>query len=591
MKKIIMFVMVLAIATPAMALIWEPHTQGFSGCPGSGQVIWEFTEPGCMPTSDVADPPYYFDPEIPDPVFGTSYTDGGPVEGWTWSGGVYTVNGEDGLNQPIPDRVGKQYMRMYFEVVHTIVESSDPSFIGFAMELWNRYDWSGCPTGAALMGEYNGNYFPPPTDTFDLGGGWHQSYWVFDFSTDGSVGIESPILHEATHTTALIGMSDFGAEGFEIDEVHITMVWHDFTEEEELVWLEDCICLGSPPPPPEPPIEIYSYFRVLYEPNDPETMGPMPPGPTSGNVEVRLHWQPEEPDDVQVIIDPNPDSEVAPNPDIILPASTEPNGVIRLIFNQSNWDVWQNVVYEAVKDLEKEGNENHIARFSTETSGDPNFDGYSVNRGNLVIDNDIPYILAEPYNIYVSENDPCTEVCFNVRLSHLPTDDVRILVAKEGWAAQGGMFEITPPLGTTDEPNCLTFTVNPGQTWDPCTMTSGFNENQTICVNAVDNDELFEAWEDIIDGEIILTGQSKDEWYNDTGFGGELEAEEVDVDVQDNECGAWGYMHTDVNEDCYVDLGDVALFYGQWLTCTLPYDGGYNQWGDCDALWNLLEEE
>jgi hypothetical protein len=58
MKKIIMFVMVLAIATPAMALVWEPHTQGFAGCEGSGQVLWEFTEPGCMPTSAVANPPY-----------------------------------------------------------------------------------------------------------------------------------------------------------------------------------------------------------------------------------------------------------------------------------------------------------------------------------------------------------------------------------------------------------------------------------------------------------------------------------------------------------------------------------------------------
>jgi len=176
-------------------------------------------------------------------------------------------------------------------------------------------------------------------------------------------------------------------------------------------------------------------------------------------------------------------------------------------------------------------------------------------------------------------------VCFNVRLSHLPNADVKILVAKDGWAAEEWMFKISPPLGLTDEPNCLTFTVNPGQVWDPCTMTSGFNIEQTICVNAVDNDILAEEWTEEIDGKIILTGQSEDEWYNDTGFGGELEAEEVDVEVQDNDCGAWGYMHVDVNKDCYVNLGDFALLSEQWLMCVQPYGDG------CDKLWNLIEEE
>jgi hypothetical protein len=205
-------------------------------------------------------------------------------------------------------------------------------------------------------------------------------------------------------------------------------------------------------------------------------------------------------------------------------------------------------------------------------------------KGITVVDNDIPFISALPHDIEVSENDPCTAVCFNVRLSHLPTADVKILVAKDGLAAEEGMFKITPPLGITDEPNYLAFTVNPGQAWDSNTMTSGFNVEQTICVNAIDNDELAQAWEEIIDGEIILTGQSEDEWYNDTGFGGQLEAEDVDVEVQDNDCGAWGYDHRDVNLDCYVNLGDVALLYSQWLFCTRRFEDP-----ECDSLWNLVE--
>ncbi|MHC4214618.1 MAG: hypothetical protein ACYSWP_14745, partial [Planctomycetota bacterium] len=126
-----------------MALIYPPHSPEFTGCDNSGQVLWEFLEDGCEPTSTVADPPYYFNPDPPDPVFGTRYVNGGPV--WPWADGKYTViddggGTEDSLNQPIPDGGGKSYMRMYFEVVHTIVESEDPSLIGLGLELWNMLD-------------------------------------------------------------------------------------------------------------------------------------------------------------------------------------------------------------------------------------------------------------------------------------------------------------------------------------------------------------------------------------------------------------------------------------------------------------------
>ncbi len=289
MKKIIMFVMVLAIATPAMALEWDPHTQGFAGCPGSGQVLWEFTEAGCMPTSNVADPPYFFDPAVPNPTFGNSYeTEGGPVAGWTWSDGVYTVNGEDGLNQPIPDRGDKQYMRMYFEIVHTMVESDDPSLIGMGMELWNREDWAGCPEGADFIGEYNGIWFPTPTETFDLGGGWHQTYWTFDFSIDGSVGTEIfPDLHEATHTTFLIGMPDLDVYPFDIEEAYINYIWYNNVDGSDIP-TNDCLFL---PDPGKKLLFVDSNDLPIYEPYDPPD-GPPVEGPTDGQLQVSLTWRP-----------------------------------------------------------------------------------------------------------------------------------------------------------------------------------------------------------------------------------------------------------------------------------------------------------
>ena len=43
--------------------------------------------------------------------------------------------------------------------------------------------------------------------------------------------------------------------------------------------------------------------------------------------------------------------------------------------------------------------------------------------------------------------------------------------------------------------------------------------------------------------------------------------------VQGAECGDWGYLEMDFDENCYVDLKDFSLFASQWLNCTHPLDG------------------
>ncbi len=73
---------------------------------------------------------------------------------------------------------------------------------------------------------------------------------------------------------------------------------------------------------------------------------------------------------------------------------------------------------------------------------------------------------------------------------------------------------------------------------------------------------------------------------------GEAEVAGVEVIVEDDDCGAKGYGIADVNEDCVVNLADFAVFFGQWLFCTDPYDDPeYLVWGACDASWNLAEAE
>jgi len=46
---------------------------------------------------------------------------------------------------------------------------------------------------------------------------------------------------------------------------------------------------------------------------------------------------------------------------------------------------------------------------------------------------------------------------------------------------------------------------------------------------------------------------------------------DVQVEILQNECGAWSYSVMDFNQDCYVDLKDFAEFALQWAYCTAPY--------------------
>ena len=586
--------MVLAIATPAMALIWEPHSPGFSGCPGSGQVLWEFTEPGCMPTSDVADTPYHFDPCVPDPVFGNSgAAEGGPVEGWTWSGGVYTVNGEDGLNQPIPDNSdGKQYLRMYVEVVHTITESGDLSLIGFALEIWDREDWSGCPEGAALTGTYDGYYFEEPTDTFDLGDGWHQSHWVFDFSTEVGAEFESPILQDATHTAVLFGMLDEGnVYPFDLEEVFINYIWYDEADFSDIP-TEDCECIICR----EPPIITDSNDIPIYEPQDVD--GPEPMGPTDGQLKVSLAWPPGE--DLgypaftaTVVVDPDPNHEHVGSADFSFtkPVPPDPNGNVTLYFTEANWDQYQNVHVEATEDLLKEGLETFTVELTiTIDIDDPNFGGPGydpvVETSSVrVVDNDIPYISVLPRGHLwkaLKEKSPGVQRCANVRLSHVPTDDVEVRgeLASNFDILLENMVVMDPNFEEWTDPNHLLFT--PGN----------YNVAQQICFEAIDDPCLAQAWLEWVPGVLLLNGISDDPRYNSEAEGGELEDTMVNFNVQDNECGSVGYPPYDVNEDCYVDLSEVAALYGQWLYCTLPYDSAHlygpgvpSLPNECDKSW------
>jgi hypothetical protein len=60
---------------------------------------------------------------------------------------------------------------------------------------------------------------------------------------------------------------------------------------------------------------------------------------------------------------------------------------------------------------------------------------------------------------------------------------------------------------------------------------------------------------------------------SDPAFDG-ISLSDVLVTIYDNDgdCGEWGFLSGDIDENCYIDLDDLRLFIADWLGCTTPGD-------------------
>lgn len=92
------------------------------------------------------------------------------------------------------------------------------------------------------------------------------------------------------------------------------------------------------------------------------------------------------------------------------------------------------------------------------------------------------------------------------------------------------------------------------------------NTPQTVTVTAVDDLDV----EGNEGTSIVYTVSSTDSAFDD----GWMTPRTTAVTVLDNECGPWGYNVMDFNQNCYVDLGDFAIFVVEWLKCTDPSGTG-----------------
>ena len=152
--------------------------------------------------------------------------------------------------------------------------------------------------------------------------------------------------------------------------------------------------------------------------------------------------------------------------------------------------------------------------------------------------------------VMITESLDSTEVdedgatdSYDIVLNSSPTHDVQVTVTPAD-----SQIDIGSGPGVA---KVLTFTPEAGGDWD---------SPQTITVTAYD-DTVFEPDDDPHTTVITQICQSTDSDYDD------IPVKSVSVAVYDNDlgCGSWGYLDSDINHDCYVNLLDLKMLAEKWL--------------------------
>ena len=154
--------------------------------------------------------------------------------------------------------------------------------------------------------------------------------------------------------------------------------------------------------------------------------------------------------------------------------------------------------------------------------------------------------LDDPCGLSVGEEGPGSDD-YTIVLGREPTDDVTI-----------ELEDTSEPDQVLIVPGALVFTAG---NWDTA---------QTVTVSGIDDTILEYDPHDTVISHTVVSG--------DAGCH-DLAVDNVDVEIAENDCGAWGYLQTDLNNDCIVNLGDFSMIavLGElvtiaedWLECTLP---------------------
>jgi hypothetical protein len=478
MKKIIMFVMVLAISAPALADDLNPPD--WAGRPGTIYGIWNF--PTELPDGDGEMESFPFGDYPEEGLMVPHETNDDPCE--------YdeTIDTEGVAHQHMMIVWGEhspKWEESYEGRQGVLLPPSgfSPGSYNFAGNgtMLIRLQMTYFGEGEIAEFYFDDEIVEPPEEQIDIGDGWTHSTWEFTYDSGTN--------------------PDEGSVYFQ--------VFNDFAIDQIIM---DVISYPGAAPPdgpgrpdaPKRAITVDSNDIPVYEPADAD--GPPLLGPTEGQLLVSLTYKPSVKEGelitypaftAMVVIEPN---EVGPNEDFtFIKPPTDPNGNVYLTFTEANWNVPQQVQVKAIQDLDKEGYIKYPIELTvTIDIADPNFGNPTpvvVESSVGVVDNDIPFVVAYPPGALedvLTENDPCVSKCIDILLSHLPTDDVYVLVARQSQnddydTLLEDMSVMDPPLGVLDDPNKLTFTPVTDAGWDPCTKSTGWNVAQQICLEARDD--------------------------------------------------------------------------------------------------------
>ncbi len=226
-----------------------------------------------------------------------------------------------------------------------------------------------------------------------------------------------------------------------------------------------------------------------------------------------------------------------PNNDLLVDSTVteDPNNFVRLTFTTGDWSDPQIVDLSAVDDEFVEGIE--LAQLVVKTaSSDPNIGGTGIVLVT-VIDNDLG-------EIYFTESDGSTEISevgpssdtYEIAVSTMPDKDVIVDISDAG-----GQVQIQPSAQ-------IVFT---DSDWGA----------KTITVTAVDDGD----WEgDPHTATITHQASTAGSLYADAN-----NLPDVVVTIQDNDCDpAKTFLAADLNQDCSVDILDLAELAVSWLMCT-----------------------
>ncbi|MBN2377825.1 MAG: LamG domain-containing protein [Sedimentisphaerales bacterium] len=248
---------------------------------------------------------------------------------------------------------------------------------------------------------------------------------------------------------------------------------------------------------------------------------------------VALNTQPSA--DVFVELDPDPN-------EVSLGAGLGVN--VTLTFTSANWDTEQTVTISTVDDTTY--NDEPTITISMEASGDADYLGVTASIDVEYVENDTPTMTIDPPSLAIIEADSDT---YTVVLDLNPKVDVLVTVDPNGAPEENGM-EVNLGNGF-GVPVVLTFT------------TGNYSTPQTITVTVI--------------GDTVLTADRISRITHTAASAGDYDQVTGDdelVTILEDECGHWGFDPMDFNEDCYVDLVDMASLISEWLGCTMPYQSG-----------------